>query len=634
MGRPYAKELEALSETYDWAVKTPIDNISEFVKRSTGLPLYVIGSGGSLSAAAFASLLHQQTGTISKCLTPLEFLEFDNIDSNCAILIITAGGNNKDILATFDRAVNLGPKFLGALCASSSNRLICRAATDPAVFIHAARPPTGRDGFLATNSLLATEVWLARAYAASFSFFDKLPDSLPYGRISEKEFEEDTFSQLQVLKGKDTIVILYDNWGKAAAIDAESKLAEAGLVNVQLADYRNFAHGRHNWLDKNRQMTGLVALVTPGCAKMAAKTLRLIPKYIPTVEMSSDLDGPAASLSLLVKMMYVVKFFGKIRKIDPGRPQVALFGRKIYSLPIPENTLKPSNREQVVLRRKFPNFATEKDLVVQRVMLLRRFIRSLENARFGGIIFDYDGTLCDSGNRFKRPSRQICTHLTKLLQNGILVGVATGRGKSVRSEMQRAIPRKHWPGLLVGYYNGADIGYLDDDSKPDSESPVNTRLELFFEIIEKNNVLPQNCTVDKRPLQISIQCPGITVEETVSKINALRLNHSIRIVESSHSIDILAEGVSKLNLFNRMKELVGGNNLEILCIGDKGRWPGNDFEILRTKYSIGVDETSEDADSCWNTTPTDIKGEKAVLWHLGDMEIHDGYFALKLRMGE
>ena len=24
------------------------------------------------------------------------------------------------------------------------------------------------------------------------------------------------------------------------------------------------------------------------------------------------------------------------------------------------------------------------------------------------------------------------------------------------------------------------------------------------------------------------------------------------------------------------------------------------------------------------TTPTDIKGEKAVLWHLGDMEIHDG----------
>ena len=33
MGKPYVKELEKLSEVYDWATKTPIDELSKFVKR-------------------------------------------------------------------------------------------------------------------------------------------------------------------------------------------------------------------------------------------------------------------------------------------------------------------------------------------------------------------------------------------------------------------------------------------------------------------------------------------------------------------------------------------------------------------------------------------------------------------------
>ena len=633
MGKPYAKELEKLSEVYEWATKTPIDQLSEFVKKSAKLPLYVIGSGGSFSATTLTSLMHQHAGTISRCLTPFEFLEFDNVDNNCSILIITAGGNNKDILSSFDKAVNLKPKFLGILCASTNNKLT-RKASKAQIFTHAVKLPTGKDGFLATNSLLATAVWLMRAYMDNFSFEGRLPNSLSslsYGGMSEKEFEEKIVNQLQTLKGRETIVILYDNWGKMAAVDAESKLVEAGLVNVQLADYRNFAHGRHNWLDKNKQKTGLIAIVTPKCAKLARKTIELIPKYIPTVELSSNFDGPVASLDLLIKILYVVKFFGKIRGIDPGKPRVAMFGRKIYHLSIPKNVSEFSNREQNVLQRKFPNSLPEKNSV--KITLLKEFVKNLENAKFGGVVFDYDGTLCDPENRFKQPSKQIGIHLTKLLQNDIIVGIATGRGKSVRKELQKIIPKKYWQQLLIGYYNGADLGYLNDDSKPNNKVPADSNLKSFFETITKSNILPQDCKIEERPLQVSIQTPHITAEDMIAKINTLKLeNNSIRIVESSHSIDFLAEGVSKLNLFNEIKNHMNLNNFEILCIGDKGKWPGNDFELLKTNYSLSVDETSEDPYSCWNMLSTNAKGEKAVLEYLNDIEIHDDHFMLNLGM--
>ena len=625
-----------LSDTYDWAVRTPIDNISEFVRRSAGLPLYVVGSGGSLSAATFASILHQQTGTMSRYLTPLEFLELDSIDDHCAVLILTAGGNNGDILSTFDRAADLEPELLGALCASTDNRLTRRASTHPEVFIHAVRPPTGKDGFLATNSLLATEVWLARAYAVSSSLVDRLPGtsrSLLYDGIPEKEFAEKMLDRLHTVGGRDTIIILHDSWGKAAAVDAESKLAEAGLISVQLADYRNFAHGRHNWLDKNRERTGIIALVTPKCAKLVARTLRLIPEYVPTVEMLSSFDGPAASLNLLVKVMYMVKFFGNLRGIDPGRPQVVPFGRKIYHLTMPKNNSEPSDRERKVLLRKFPNLAAEKGRVVQKVTHLRRFIRNLENARFDGIIFDYDGTLCDPDNRLIGPSSEIGMYLTKLLQGGILVGIATGRGKSVRNDLQKMIPKIHWQKILVGYYNGADLGYLDDDSKPDVASPADSDLEEFFDTVQENNLLPQNCMVEKRPLQISIQGHGITADELISKIDTLKLRYnSIKIVESSHSVDMVAGSISKLNLFDKMRETMGSDDLKILCIGDKGRWPGNDAELLKTKYSLSVNETSDDVDSCWNMLSPGVSGEAGVLEYLKSAKIYDHHFMLSLGM--
>ena len=165
-------------------------------------------------------------------------------------------------------------------------------------------------------------VWLARAYAEALSLPCELPE---FGRLAPPaDFEKARRAR--------TLLVLHDYWGKSAAADAESKLSEAGLANVQLADYRNFAHGRHNWLDKAGDETCVAALITPECGRLAARTLGLLPDGVPVLEMSTEFDGPVAAMDLVLQVFRLVGFFGVLRGIDPGRPGVADFGRKLYDL--------------------------------------------------------------------------------------------------------------------------------------------------------------------------------------------------------------------------------------------------------------------------------------------------------------
>ena len=78
--------------------------------------------------------------------------------------------------------------------------------------------------------------------------------------------------------GKDIIVVLHGVSSKIGAIDLESKFSEAALGNLQVADYRNFAHGRHNWIYKRGKSSGILAFITPEDNALAKKTLAFNPQ--------------------------------------------------------------------------------------------------------------------------------------------------------------------------------------------------------------------------------------------------------------------------------------------------------------------------------------------------------------------
>ena len=449
MGRPYSEELDAVPLTYAWASRSPIDDLVELVRKCAGRPLYAVGSGGSFTAATLASALHQQGGRMSRCMTPLEFVWDRRLDGEACVAIVTAGGDNRDILASFDRAAACAP-LIGIVSTNAKSRLAGRAAGAGNALVHAARPPSGRDGFLATNSLLATMLWLSRAYVEGLSLPYEIPE---FGRLSPR-----APGAFEGARGKKTLVVLHDDWGKAAAVDAESKMHEAGLANVQLSDYRNFAHGRHNWLDKAPGETCVVAMITPRCLGLAGRTLGQLPAGVPVVRLETGLDGPAAAIDLTLQVFRLVEFFGAERGIDPGRPGVRDFGRRLYGIGVPnlcEDGL--SDFERLALRRKFGSAVPR---AKSRQNSLRRFVSGMLRQEFGAVVFGY-GALCDDGRRPEGPAPEIGSMLAGLIGRGVSVGVAAGRGDPARAQLARLLPGRCRAGVLVGY-DGAGTGGLSD----------------------------------------------------------------------------------------------------------------------------------------------------------------------------
>ena len=143
---------------------------------------------------------------------------------------------------------------------------------------------------------------------------------------------EDALS-LNPLIQADSIIALSAVWGAPALADFESRCAESGIATVMTTDFRNFAHGRHQWLVERSDSTAILSLEYPGVGEDAASLISLMPTHIPVIRVrSSRAAGPAASLDLVVSLMYVVGEIASARGLDPGDPVVSDFGRRMYHM--------------------------------------------------------------------------------------------------------------------------------------------------------------------------------------------------------------------------------------------------------------------------------------------------------------
>lgn len=276
VGKPFLTELGMLPQTYDWAVRFHLRPFTDAIRRSMQ-PLLAIGSGGSFTTAHLACALHQHHFQLPALpCSPLELATTATDLREMAVLLLTAGGKNPDILGAFNQAILREPRRLTIVCATTGSPLAKQIARHPTVEFCEFDLPSGRDGFLATNSLLATSILLMRAYAEATEESFALPESLD--ALAGREFREIDFSPLLA---RETIVVLYSPSMKTVAIEIESKFVEAALGNVQLADYRQFAHGRHHWLAKRGDRSAVLALCTKSETEVMERTLCLLPKIIP-----------------------------------------------------------------------------------------------------------------------------------------------------------------------------------------------------------------------------------------------------------------------------------------------------------------------------------------------------------------
>ena len=640
MGKSYALELEQLAATYGWAASTDIGQLTRAVSEAAILPLLAVGSGGSLSAAHHASSLHQEhTGFLAKAVTPLELLRSSLYLGVHSVLLLSAGGTNSDIIAALRNVIEREPRRCTVLCFRPGSPLSQLAKRYEFVDLVEMSPPSRRDVFLSTNSLVSFAVLLERAYADALAKREGLAGTLdailPAGPPLERlliRFRE----ECRPLWKRSTVLVLYGPALQSAAVDLESKFSEAALGNVQVADLRNFAHGRHNWLAKRAATSGVLALFSQADRELADTTLRLLPRDVVVARVELPATGAPARVAALVTQLHLVGDAGKAREIDPGRPQVPAFGQRIYH--IRASATSRSRRvphEAGAIARKVGadpySLASQPGLVGWR-RAYRHFLQRLGKATFGAILFDYDGTLCEPRSRFTGIRKEVVAVLRRFMSAQVPIGIATGRGKSVREDLRKALPKKTWDMVSMGYYNCTDIAQLTDDNRPIAAGISHPSLGAAARALSENPTIAFLATTEIRPGQVSLQVASPSACEQVWRVALDIIQQSfgdLKIVRSSHSVDVLTQGASKKALLEVLDEVTAPKL--VLSIGDMGRWPGNDHAILATPYSLSVDEVSTAPDSCWHLAPVGYRGVQATLHYAHAIIVRRGSFRIDTR---
>jgi hydroxymethylpyrimidine pyrophosphatase-like HAD family hydrolase len=622
MGKPFKQELEKSLGTITWSVNQNLSELKSELSKHPEVPLFIVGSGGSLSACYLVAYLYQKLGTMAKAITPFELFHSSEAIKGSKVLFISASGKNSDILFAFKTAIAHEPLLLTAICMRENTPLkMLSVEHESTVTVFEHKLPTGKDGFLATNSLVAYFSILLRCFGNELN-----PDEF----IVPKAFHQSLKEFIKSINKSFQFTVLYGGCTQPIAVDLESKFVEAAIGNISTSDYRNFAHGRHHWFAKRGDKSCIIALITKSDEKLAIKTLSLLPKEIPVLKITSDLMEPIASLDLLIKSFQLVDSVGTLQNIDPGRPGVPEFGSKLYNLKYSKVLKAPVTKEMTIISRKAncqdfdALLAFERDFWKEKYQAVRSRFNS---AKFGSIVFDYDGTLCSSKNRYKGLDDSVIKALVGILSGGFVVGIATGRGKSVREVLQAVVPEKFWNSVLIGYYNCSDIGLLSDASKPKTEpNDDSTLLKLYDAFSSKT--YPFDFKPELRPYQLTIEVQDSAnwhrVKPFAIQLAKLLSNNDIEIVESSHSIDIIKRPQgTKLNILSACLDMLEKTKLpkNILCIGDKGQWPGNDFELLSTPCSLSVHEVTSDPESCWNFASPGKKNLDALNEYFAAMKI-------------
>lgn len=629
MGKPFDKELGQLQDTAVWANSIDLSDLQKKVNKFNA-PVYIVGSGGSLSACYYAADLFISKGIIAKAITPLELHFAEASLRKVHILFISASGKNTDILFGFKKAVAAEPLSITAICMRRKTKIAELAKGFSNSQILEYECPAGKDGFLATNSLVAYYIILYRIIINQNLTLHYPVDELAIVNFVKK-------------LPKDVIVsILYSNYAHSIAVDIESKFTEAGLGATLLSDYRNFAHGRHNWFDK-RKNSAIITLTTPWDDLLAKRTLALLPKSIPVFNFSSDYKTYESAIHLLIQSFYLAKVYGNKVKINPGKPGVPDYGSKIYNLKyerlinLQTGKRRLSQNIQTAILRKTKVNGWD-DLMHEKIAFWTKacqtFIKKIESSKFGALIFDYDGTLCSSENRFNGLSKETGDLLLLFLKKGFVIGIVSGRGKSLRTDLDKIFTKETKnlkDNVIIGYYNGSDIALLKDDTKPDKTKPLHPSLAKIKQKIESLSIVG-----DESPNQLTFGAKDDTdwqalKAQLLQEIMLLNLM-DIQMVESSHSIDIIPrEEGNKNHIIEacRKKCTTLGIDKGFLVMGDKGQWPGNDYALLANECSLSVGEVSPDPNTCWNICPPGVQNVEGITYLFGKIRYAKGYFTMK-----
>jgi hydroxymethylpyrimidine pyrophosphatase-like HAD family hydrolase len=574
----YEQELQALPDAYADILAWDGEELRKALLRLTAGPVAFVASGGMLAVSVLAAALHEQAAQEpATALTPLGAISRPSMTESGAVLF-TSSGKHPDAVEVMRRLGRPGLRPAVVMTHRAVEDLPVEDATVitlPGLVL--------REGFLAVNSVLAMAAAMVRGYQPNV-----LPDTL--AEADREPWQSDV----------DRLLVLHPPALSAVAADIEIRASEVGLAAVQTADYRNFAHGRHTGLARTLQRTTIIALTDPSSEALASATLSVLPDAAPVVRWHSSSPWPVCALELLVESMRACGELGNRQRVSLARPKVPVFGRRLYRLPIrkrlPDVLSGPVDRKLAAAGAG--RSGDELRDVYTRV--LDEWREELADVRFGGIVLDYDGTVCTTEGRFRPPRPAVAEALNRLLSEGLVVGFASGRGPSMHVDLRGIIDCAHWDRVHIGLYNGGHIVGLDEDLED-----LRTPTQFIEQIDERLRQLPISSALDFQPRRVQLTVePGegawvrpAALADAVSEMLAREPALPVKVVRSGHSLDIVSATTSKTAVLEKVSAASGA---AVLTVGDQGQIGGNDFELLAADHwSISVDRCSADPTRCW-----------------------------------
>lgn len=607
MKAPYADELRALEETYTSTlmVDPPLLRVAaEDLRRG---PAVFVGSGGTMVLAMLAARLHEWTARQpARACTALELVDLPQMTQRGALLF-TSSAKHPDahrVLADLRRA-----RFRPAAVLTHRSPDDVMEVAGPDVRVVQMPPLAQPDGFLATGSILQMVVGLLRGYLESPMLDNRLPEPA----------EPETGLRPEV-------VVLTAPALAPVACDIEVRLVESGLAAVQVADYRNFAHGRHTGFARRMDDVTVIALSDPESEALATGTVAALPGCADVRRWHQGGEWSQALISLLVRSMRLAGSEGRRAGLDVARPTVPTFGRQLYRLPfgkrLPVHLTGGIERKLLAL-----GAGASGEMHALYAAAAEEWGAEITPQRFGALVLDYDGTVCWTSRRRALPGVAICEVLERLLEDGLIIGFASGRGQSLHRDLRRWLPEPLWPRVLLGLYNGAVRLRLDEPLGDLREpTPWSTSVVAALATLP----LRDRLDVQERGAQVTVELVrGALHHGRLDELVRERLASSCvsgQVVVSGHSLDIVAAEARKTLVVNAATELSGA---AVLAMGDQGQVGGNDHALLaHSPWTLSVDRCSADPTRCWYVGNGREVGPDLLLRYLRALRSRKKGFAL------
>ena len=592
---PYADELRALPGAYAAALRADVWSLRDALTDLGRGPAAFAGSGGTMVLAILAARLHEWTfRQPARACSALELVDLPQLAERGALLFSSSGKHPdaQRVLGDFRRS-----RFRPAVVVTHRDPggLQERAGADTSIVqLPALDQP---DGFLATGSVLQMTVALLRGYLDD----PLLPASAPGSTDEETD-----------LRGE--VLVLTSPALAAVAADLEVRLVESGLAAVQVADYRNFAHGRHTGFARRLAEVTVIALSDPASNDLASGTTAALPGNADVRRWHHDGPWPEAVVGLLMRSMRLAGKEGERVGLDVGRPAVPAFGRRLYRLPLGRRL--PEHLAGGVERKLLALGAGDSDELRGMYRTAHeRWEEQLGAERFRGVVLDYDGTACFTSRRRTLPDAPVRAGLLRLLQHGALLGFASGRGQSLHRDLRSWLPRPLWGHVVVGLYNGA-VQVRLDDPLPDLRVPT----AWSGAVVATLAALPliDRLQIEERGAQVTVEVVRGTVHHgylpQVVREQLASAEVDAQVVVSGHSIDVIRPETCKTAVLDALRELCGG---AVLVVGDQGQIGGNDHALLaHTSFSVTVDRCSADPTRCWYIGDGQQNGPDLLARHL------------------